>query len=139
IMFFQVGQCALRSPKIAAQKQKNRCVLRDGVTRVMVKGSLRTGSEGVKVDQRMPAFAWRGDAAKLLFRIAPTWIENSQSKILCAPQCHCKTTPRIGANTDDENDEALMTKDEGMTKSKKTAKYVVMRISVGTLCSAYWR
>src|SRR4029077_3170890 len=88
-MFFQVGQCALRSPKIAAQKQENRCVLRDGATRVMVKNSLRTGSKGVEVDRWMRAFTWRGHAAKLFFRIAPTWIENSQSKILGALQCHC--------------------------------------------------
>ena len=80
-MFFQVGQCALRSPKIAAQKQENRCVLRNGATRVIVKGSLRTGSEGVKVDRRMRAVAWRGHAAKLLFGIAPTWVENGQPKV----------------------------------------------------------
>jgi hypothetical protein len=87
-MFFQVGQCAHRSSKIAAQKQKNRRVLRDGATRATVKGSLRTGSEGVEIDWRMRAFARRGHARKLLFRIAPTWVENSQSKILCALQCH---------------------------------------------------
>src|SRR6266436_14169 len=87
-MFFQVGQCALRSPKIAAQKQKNRCVLRHGATRIMVKGSLRTGSEGVEVDRRMRAFAWRGHAAKLLFRVAPTWVENSQSKVVHVARGH---------------------------------------------------
>ena len=88
-MSFQVGKCALRSPKIPAQKQKNRCVLLDGATGATVKGSPRTGSEGVEVDRWMLAFAWRGHTTKLLFRIAPTWVENSQSKILCALQCHC--------------------------------------------------
>src|ERR1700747_2460005 len=92
-MFFQVGQCALRSPKIAAQKQENRCVLRDGATRVMVKGSLRTGSEGGEVDRGVRAFAGRGHTAILLFRIAPTWVENRQSKILCGLRCHCLDEP----------------------------------------------
>src|SRR5205814_10420413 len=105
-MFFQVGQCALRSPKIAAQKQKNRCVLRDGVTRVLVKGSVGTGSEGVEVDRRMRAFAWRGHTTKLLFRIAPTWVENSQSKILSALQCHRYIRLRNDANSRDENTDA---------------------------------
>src|SRR4029077_5543443 len=87
-MFFQVGQCALRSPKIAAQKQENRCVLRDGATGVMVKGSLGTGSEGVEVDRWMHAFAWRRHAAKLLFRIVPPWIQNSQSKVIHSVRRH---------------------------------------------------
>jgi hypothetical protein len=49
-----------------------------------------------------------------------------------------RITP-IDANTDDENDEALMTKDEGMTKFKNPAEYVVIRISFGTSPSNYWR
>src|SRR6266496_1790535 len=95
-MFFQVGQSALRSPKIAAQKQKNRCVLLDGATGATVKGSLRTGSEGVEVDRRVRAFAWRGHTTKLLFRIAPTWVENSQPKVSCVVRRHnLSSVPKV--------------------------------------------
>jgi hypothetical protein len=61
----------------------------------------------VEVGGRMRAFAWRGRIGKLLFQIASPGVENSQSKILCTVQRHCYIDPRIDANTDNENGEAL--------------------------------
>src|SRR4029453_1557530 len=112
-MFLQVRQCTRRRAKIATQKQENRCVLRDGAARIMMKRSLRTGSEGVKVDRRMRAFAWRGQVAKLLCRIVPSRVENGQSKGAYVVRSH-NLSP-LGMSVTDVNDENRMTELEGMT------------------------
>jgi hypothetical protein len=47
---------------------------------IMMKGSLRTSGECVKVNRRVCAFPGRGQVPKLLFRITPPWIKNGQSE-----------------------------------------------------------
>ena len=53
-----------------------------------MKSSQRAGSESMKIDRRMRAFAGGRQIMKLLLRIASTRIENSQAKIFRALRCH---------------------------------------------------
>src|ERR1041384_4311159 len=42
----------------------------------------------MKIDRRMPAFAWSSRAMKLLLRIAASRVENGQTKMFRALRCH---------------------------------------------------
>jgi hypothetical protein len=53
-----------------------------------MKGSPRTSGEGMEVDRRVRAFAWRRQVAKLLFRIVTTWVQYGQSKAVCVVRRH---------------------------------------------------
>ena len=72
----------------AAQKKKDRCVLRDRTTRIEMKSSQRARGKSMKIDRRMRAFTRAGQLMKLLFRITSTRIENSQAKMFRALRCH---------------------------------------------------
>src|SRR5436190_627062 len=69
-------KCLCRA-KIAAQKEKHRCVFGEGAVHITMKRCECGRSESMKIDRRMRALAGSRRAMKLLFAIVSSGIEKS--------------------------------------------------------------
>src|SRR5437660_6297029 len=80
----EFAECPLRGAKFAPQEKKNRRFLRNRAPSIVMENAPRARCVAVKIDGRMSSPARTGRVAKVLFRIATSRIENSQSEIICA-------------------------------------------------------